>query len=181
MRFAALSVCAIASVAMCLGARTVRAEAGPVFAGHPPSANVSPSPCPSASLDRPPDRARPPARAAAPAPCPSAPPKTIGHVTSVGRSANLVGSADAASEGTISALDIADRPILRPGELLEAIPGLVISQHSGEGKPISITCAASNSITERISKVRSAAFRSTWYRTRTGKAIPTSIGSCPKP
>jgi hypothetical protein len=134
MRFAALSVCAIASVAMCLGARTVRAEAGPVFAGHPPSANVSPSPCPSASLDRPPDRARPPARAAAPAPCPSAPPKTIGHVTSVGRSANLVGSADAASEGTISALDIADRPILRPGELLEAIPGLVISQHSGEGK-----------------------------------------------
>jgi hypothetical protein len=55
-------------------------------------------------------------------------------VTAIGRAANLVGTADAASEGTISALDIAERPILRPGELLEAIPGLVISQHSGEGK-----------------------------------------------
>ncbi|MGB8204194.1 MAG: TonB-dependent receptor [Candidatus Baltobacteraceae bacterium] len=42
--------------------------------------------------------------------------------------------AQAASEGTIGAQEIADRPILRPGEILEAVPGLVISQHSGEGK-----------------------------------------------
>lgn len=40
----------------------------------------------------------------------------------------------AASEGTIGPQEIATRPILRPGELLEEIPGLVISQHSGEGK-----------------------------------------------
>ena len=52
----------------------------------------------------------------------------------VGRKADLVGVANAASEGTIDQQEIATRPILRPGEVLEAIPGLVISQHSGEGK-----------------------------------------------
>ena len=51
-----------------------------------------------------------------------------------GRKADLVGIANAASEGTIGEEEIADRPILRPGEVLEAIPGLVITQHSGEGK-----------------------------------------------
>ena len=40
----------------------------------------------------------------------------------------------AASEGTIDQEEIATRPLLRPGEVLEAIPGLVISQHSGGGK-----------------------------------------------
>jgi hypothetical protein len=89
----------------------------------------SPSPCPSAS----PGAAV--SATASPAPCPSASPlEQIGKVTAIGRNANLVGTAEAASEGTISQADIADRPLLRPGELLEQIPGLVISQHSGEGK-----------------------------------------------
>jgi hypothetical protein len=51
-----------------------------------------------------------------------------------GRERNLVGSANAASEGDINQEEIGTRPILRPGEVLEAIPGLVITQHSGEGK-----------------------------------------------
>jgi len=68
-------------------------------------------------------------------PCPSASPlREIGRVSTVGRSVNLVGKAAAASQGTISQEEIATRPVLRPGEVLEAIPGLVISQHSGEGK-----------------------------------------------
>lgn len=46
----------------------------------------------------------------------------------------LVGVARAASEGAATAADLARRPLLRPGELLEAVPGLVISQHSGDGK-----------------------------------------------
>jgi hypothetical protein len=75
----------------------------------------------------------PVATAAADAACAQAL-KQIGHVTAVGRSTNLVGTATAASEGTIGPEEIATRPILRPGELLEEIPGLVISQHSGEGK-----------------------------------------------
>ncbi len=47
---------------------------------------------------------------------------------------NLVGIAGAASEGAITAQQISDRPIMRAGEVLEAVPGLIISQHSGEGK-----------------------------------------------
>ena len=30
--------------------------------------------------------------------------------------------------------ELAQRPILRPGEVLESVPGLIISQHSGDGK-----------------------------------------------
>lgn len=47
---------------------------------------------------------------------------------------NAVGSSDAASAGKITRQLIEDRPILRPGELLELIPGLIITQHSGAGK-----------------------------------------------
>jgi hypothetical protein len=47
---------------------------------------------------------------------------------------NLIGVADAASEGAVTAKAFENRPLLRPGEVLETIPGVVISQHSGEGK-----------------------------------------------
>jgi hypothetical protein len=60
------------------------------------------------------------------------PPKAIAHV--VGRGSNVVGHVVAASAGVIGREQIQTRPILRPGEVLEAIPGLVITQHSGEGK-----------------------------------------------
>jgi hypothetical protein len=46
----------------------------------------------------------------------------------------LVGVAAAASEGAVTARQIRARPIMRAGELLEAVPGVIISQHSGEGK-----------------------------------------------
>jgi hypothetical protein len=48
--------------------------------------------------------------------------------------ASLIGIASAASQGTVSGSQIDERPILRPGEVLETVPGVVISQHSGEGK-----------------------------------------------
>ena len=87
-----------------------------------PAASASPSASPSAS--------------AAPSPSPSPTPlREIGRTaTTRGRQANLVGTATAASEGTIDQQQIDARPVLRPGEVLEAIPGLIISQHSGEGK-----------------------------------------------
>ena len=47
---------------------------------------------------------------------------------------NRVGSSDAASEGVITAQLIGDRPLLRPGNLLEYVPGMVVTQHSGAGK-----------------------------------------------
>ncbi|HXG71823.1 MAG TPA: TonB-dependent receptor [Gemmatimonadaceae bacterium] len=47
---------------------------------------------------------------------------------------SLVGLAGAASEGAVTAKQLEGRPLVRPGEVLETVPGLVISQHSGEGK-----------------------------------------------
>ena len=47
---------------------------------------------------------------------------------------NSVGSSDAASAGVITPALIADRPLLRPGNLLEYVPGMVVTQHSGAGK-----------------------------------------------
>ena len=94
-------------------------------------ASVTPAPVPASPCPSPPARS-----GASPVPCPQASPlREIGRTSTVaGRGTNLVGSATAASEGTIDQAQIADRPVLRPGEILEEIPGVVISQHSGEGK-----------------------------------------------
>ncbi|HEX2009815.1 MAG TPA: TonB-dependent receptor [Roseateles sp.] len=45
-----------------------------------------------------------------------------------------LGAADSASEGEIKAERLAQRPLLRPAELLEAMPGMIVTQHSGDGK-----------------------------------------------
>ena len=47
---------------------------------------------------------------------------------------NLVGIAAAASQGAITSDQLEARPIMRAGEVLESVPGLIVSQHSGEGK-----------------------------------------------
>ena len=47
---------------------------------------------------------------------------------------SLVGIASAASQGAITAAQLEARPVMRPGEVLETVPGLIVSQHSGEGK-----------------------------------------------
>jgi hypothetical protein len=47
---------------------------------------------------------------------------------------SLIGIADSATQGTVGATEIQDRPILRSGEILETIPGLIITQHAGGGK-----------------------------------------------
>ena len=51
-----------------------------------------------------------------------------------GKSESLVGTAGTASKGQASAQDLAERPFLRRGELLELVPGVIITQHSGDGK-----------------------------------------------
>ena len=45
-----------------------------------------------------------------------------------------LGVADAASVGTVTQKQLEARTVYRPGELLESVPGLIVSQHSGEGK-----------------------------------------------
>jgi outer membrane cobalamin receptor len=51
-----------------------------------------------------------------------------------GSRATQLGIADSAAAGSITQRQLRDRTSYRPGELLEATPGLVVSQHSGEGK-----------------------------------------------
>ena len=51
-----------------------------------------------------------------------------------GRGERRIGEAIAASEGGVAGHDLDVRPFLRPGELLEATPGLIATQHSGGGK-----------------------------------------------
>ena len=62
-------------------------------------------------------------------------PRTFRNLAEVENPAeNLVGVASAGSEGAITAAQLAVRPVNRATEILETVPGLVISQHSGEGK-----------------------------------------------
>ena len=50
------------------------------------------------------------------------------------RASDMVGIADSASEGVTGRQQLEQRPILRPGELLETVPGVIVTQHSGDGK-----------------------------------------------
>lgn len=60
---------------------------------------------------------------------------TVAQVEITGRHYdNTVGSADAASQGVIRAELLQSRPALRPGEVLEFVPGVIVTQHSGDGK-----------------------------------------------
>jgi len=52
----------------------------------------------------------------------------------IGRQVNLIGSATSASAGRISHAELQRRPLLRTGEIVESVPGLVATQHSGRGK-----------------------------------------------
>ncbi len=45
-----------------------------------------------------------------------------------------LGIAESANAGVVTQQQLEARTVYRPGEMLEAIPGLIVSQHSGEGK-----------------------------------------------
>jgi hypothetical protein len=51
-----------------------------------------------------------------------------------GREDDLIGLADSANQGTVGARELEVRPILRSGEVLETVPGVIITQHAGGGK-----------------------------------------------
>jgi len=65
-------------------------------------------------------------------------PLVVGSVSTTinvqGREDDLVGTAESGTQGTVGATEIQDRPILRSGEVLETVPGLIITQHAGGGK-----------------------------------------------
>jgi hypothetical protein len=76
------------------------------------------------------------ARAAAQTPATTNAPPVIPlpEMIVTGRADSLVGIAPAASVGTVGAVQLEQRPKFRPGEILETVPGLIASQHSGAGK-----------------------------------------------
>ena len=61
-------------------------------------------------------------------------PEKLATVVVQGRETDLVGIATSASEGHVGQEQLRTRPVIRPGEVLETVPGLIVSQHSGEGK-----------------------------------------------
>ena len=60
--------------------------------------------------------------------------QTLDTVEVIDAADNLLGTADSASQGTVRREQIEARPNYRPGEILEAAPGVIVTQHSGEGK-----------------------------------------------
>jgi len=60
--------------------------------------------------------------------------ETLPEVLVEERSDSMIGIADTSTEGAIGALELSERPISRPGEVLEAMPGVIVTQHSGDGK-----------------------------------------------
>ncbi len=60
--------------------------------------------------------------------------QNLSPIVVTGRSDSLLGIADSAGVGTVGVAQLQARPIMRPGELLETIPGVIITQHSGAGK-----------------------------------------------
>ena len=58
----------------------------------------------------------------------------LAPVTVLGNYDNAVGTSNAASQGAVNATLIDSRPTLRPAEVLEFVPGVIVTQHSGDGK-----------------------------------------------
>ena len=60
--------------------------------------------------------------------------EALEEIVVYGRSLQQIGIASSASEGVVGYKDIQLPPMLRVGELVEAVPGMVATQHSGTGK-----------------------------------------------
>src|SRR5574337_550337 len=56
------------------------------------------------------------------------------EVTVYGSADSLLGIAGAASQGTVGMEELEYRTLSHPGEVLETIPGVIVTQHSGAGK-----------------------------------------------
>lgn len=61
-------------------------------------------------------------------------PTELAQMVVTGKAESLIGLATSASKGQANSEELLDRPYLRRGELLEVVPGVIITQHSGDGK-----------------------------------------------
>ncbi len=55
-------------------------------------------------------------------------------VVSAAKTRDLLGIATTSSQGLVTAQELELRPVYRVGQLLESVPGLVVTAHSGDGK-----------------------------------------------
>jgi outer membrane receptor protein involved in Fe transport len=62
------------------------------------------------------------------------PTTVLEEVMVTGRLDELRGEPLSASQGVVTDEQLALRPVLRTGELMEVVPGLIVTQHSGDGK-----------------------------------------------
>ena len=60
--------------------------------------------------------------------------ETLEELVVTGRREYLAGEARNASERVVGQMDLAKIPLLRPGDVLEALPGLIVTHHNGAGK-----------------------------------------------
>jgi len=60
--------------------------------------------------------------------------ETLTNIEVVGHYDHAIGASDAASQGVMGAELLRSRAIARPADVLEYIPGMVVTQHSGDGK-----------------------------------------------
>ncbi len=82
------------------------------------------APCPPASS----------ARNSQPATAEQPRPAARSEILVIAARRKLLGTAETASEGVVADQEIQLTPAYRPGQLLETVPGLVVTLHSGEGK-----------------------------------------------
>jgi hypothetical protein len=59
---------------------------------------------------------------------------SLQEITVTAQRLELLGTADTASEGVVDDHELQLAPQYRPGQLLETVPGLIVTLHSGEGK-----------------------------------------------
>jgi outer membrane receptor protein involved in Fe transport len=112
------------------------ADAAAVPSQAPAPASAAPSQAPAPASAAPSPGAAP--AAAAPSSGPAAPAaaalQVYDEIQVTGRGSDMLGVADSATEGVTGRAELAERPLMRPGDALETVPGLIISQHSGGGK-----------------------------------------------
>jgi hypothetical protein len=104
------------------------AETLPPVTVQEPTPSAKPHPLPKRHARKPPS---PLTRTVAPNPSPQV---TVGGSGAPNVGSGPKGTPDMASQMTVSGEDLNARPVTRPGEVLEATPGLIVTQHSGDGK-----------------------------------------------
>jgi hypothetical protein len=60
--------------------------------------------------------------------------ETLEEIIIEGKAEDLLGKTDAASKGHATQADFLARPLVRRGEIIETIPGMIATQHAGGGK-----------------------------------------------